>query len=300
MNREQEAKAWSAFWAGERRKGGGCLPDAWQGIDRVQAETWRRFADGLPDKARILDLGTGDARVLATLKAVSPRFRLQGVDLAPELPDPPQGIRTRGGVAMEDLPFDDDSFDAVTAQFAFEYGDPARVAAEIARVLAPGGKVGLITHRGDGPILAHNIARRDAIRWAIDEQELVEKGKKSLALRALGQVGVPPALTAAPGEGARKFGPRSAAWEIAEAVRQTLAMGARDHPANVSATLDRIAAQARNEVGRIDSLEAACHAADDAALMERAFAEAGLVQRDVEELAEPGRPPFGHFRILTR
>ena len=34
--------------------------------------------------------------------------------------------------------------------------------------------------------------------------------------------------------------------------------------------------------------------------MERAFAEAGLVQRDVEELAEPGRPPFGHFRILTR
>ena len=88
-----------------------------------------------------------------------------------------------------------------------------------------------------------------------------------------------------------------ARWELA---RKTLAMGARDHPANVSATLDRIAAQARNELGRIDSLEAACHAADDAALMERAFAEAGLVQRDVEELAEPGRPPFGHFRILTR
>lgn len=298
MSRAQEAKAWSAFWATERRKGGGCLPDAWQGIDRIQAEAWRSFAGDLPGAARILDLGTGDARVLATFKALSPRYKLQGVDLAPELPDPPQGIRTRGGVAMEDLPFTDESFDAVTAQFAFEYGDPARGAAEIARVLKPGGKVGLITHRGDGPILAHNLARRDAIRWAIDEQELVEKAKKSLALRALGQIGVPPALAAAPGEGASRFGAQSAAWEIAEAVRQTLVMGARDHPANVSATLDRIAAQARNELGRIDSLEIACRTADDRDALAAAFAGAGLRQCEIRDLAEPGRPPFAHFRTL--
>jgi SAM-dependent methyltransferase len=299
MSRAQEAKAWSAFWASERRKGGGCLPSAWQGIDRIQVQAWQRFAEDLRVTAKVLDLGTGDARVLATLKALSPRYKLQGVDLAPALPDPPQGIRTRGGVAMEDLPFSDESFDAVTAQFAYEYGDPARVAAEIARVLKPGGKVGLITHRGDGPILAHNLVRRDAIRWAIEEQELVEKGKKSLALRALGQIGVPPALAAAPNEGARRFGPQSAAWEIAEAVRQTLAMGARDHPANVSATLDRIAHQAHNELGRIDSLEMACRTADDAVALNAAFAAAGLDQREIVDLAEPGRPPFAHFRTLT-
>ena len=233
------------------------------------------------------------------LRSHSSRFTLQGVDLAPELPDPPPGTRTRGGVAMEDLPFADDSFDGVTAQFAFEYGDPGEVAAEIARVLSSEGKVGLITHRGDGPILAHNLARREAIRWAIEGQKLIEKAKRSLALRALGQVGVPPALAASPRAGAKRFGQHSAAWEIAEAVRQTLAMGARAHPADVAATLDRLAIQARNELGRIASLENACRTADDTATLEAAFAAAGLEQCEIRDLAEPGRPPFAHFRLLT-
>lgn len=300
MSKAREAEAWAMFWASESGRGGGCLPDGWEGIDRVQTAAWERFAAGLPGNARILDLGTGDARVLATLRRISPRFRLQGVDLAPKLPTPPPGIRTRGGVAMEELPFAPRTFDAVTAQFAFEYGDITKVASEIARVLKPGGRAGLITHRADGPILAHNLARRDAIHWAIEEQELVKKAKNSLALRTLGRVGVPPAFAAAPTEGARKFGPRSAAWEIAEAVRQTLALGARDHPANVAATLDRIAAQARNELGRITSLHAACLTTEDEAAMSNAVADAGLQETETKELAEPVRAPFAHFRLLTK
>ncbi len=298
MNKTRETEAWNAFWVSESKRGGGCLPDAWQGIDRIQREVWRIFASGLPRKAKILDLGTGDGRVLAALQAAARGFHLEGVDLAQQLPEAPRGTRTRGGVAMENLPFPDASFDAVTAQFAFEYGDIGVVAREIARVLKAGGKAGLMTHRGDGPILAHNLARRDAIAWAIDDEALVEKAKKSLALRALGHLGAPPALTAAPAHGAQKFGEQSAAWEIAEAVRQTLVMGARDHPANVAATLDRIAGQARNELGRIASLEKACRKADSEDGLAEAFYNAGLTQTAINELAEPGEPAFAQFRVL--
>ena len=293
-------QAWNAFWAAESRRGGGCLPDAWQGIDKVQGEAWAKFANGLPAAARILDLGTGDGRVLAVLRSRSPRFRLEGIDLAAKLPLPPEGTRIRGGVSMEDLPFEDSSFDAVTAQFAFEYGDIVAVAAEIGRVLKPDGRVGLISHRGDGPILAHNRARRDAIRWAIDEEALIDKAKNSLGLRALGQTGVAPALAQAPAEGARRFGPRSAAWEIAEAVRQTLLLGMRDDPRHVADTLDRIAFQARNEIGRIASLEAACRTADDENAMAKAFGAASLEAEGCFDLAEPGRSPFAHFRRLRK
>lgn len=61
---------------------------------------------------------------------------------------------------MESLPFRDGEFAAVISQLGFEYGEVAKVAAEAARVLAPAGKVGLMVHRGDGPILEHSLARR--------------------------------------------------------------------------------------------------------------------------------------------
>ena len=232
------------------------------------------------------------------LRRVSPQLELIGVDLARTLPEPPEGTSTQGGVPMESLPFEDDSFTAVTAQFAVEYGDVTKIAPEIARVSQDGALVGLITHRGDGPILAHNVERRDAIRWAIDEEKLVEVARKSLALRYFGLHGAAPGIARAPAEGARRFGPRSAAWEIAEAIRQTVEMGARSDPAVVAATLGQIETQARNELGRIDSLERACGTFADEQAVEGLFAESGLELIETRDLSEAGAPPFAHFRLL--
>jgi len=221
--------------------------------------------------------------------------------MAPELPDPPRGTKARTGIMMEALPFPDGRFGAVISQFGFEYGSTVDAASEICRVLVAGGSVGLMTHRQDGPILVQNLSRRSQIRWALEERGLVDLAKKSLQLRASGLATVPAAISAAPDEGARLYGQGSAAWEIAEAVRQTLVLGKRDHPANVARLLDTISAKASNELGRIASLEAACSRTAAADEFIHAIEVGGLTQKEIRAVREPiNGSAFADFRTLTK
>ncbi|GAA4643167.1 hypothetical protein GCM10023115_11270 [Pontixanthobacter gangjinensis] len=294
-------KAWSDFWAQNTKSGqdGGCLPAKYQGIDDAQKAAWHEFATKLPRKAAMLDVASGDGRVMRWVLQKRPDVKPVGVDMAPVLPAAPKGAKLRGGVSMEALPFSDEKFDAVTSQFGFEYGDLKQAAAEVARVLKPDGLVGLITHRIDGPILAHNLARREQIGWAINEQDLIEVAKGNLKLRATGLQTVSTKVMNAPALGARQFGQGSAAWEIAEAVRQTLSLGARDHPANVARLLDTILGHARNEIGRINSLEAACKQTADAEGFLSAVNAAGLEQLSAEPMNDRvSDRPFADFRML--
>lgn len=293
--------AWSDFWAQNTRSvdGGGCLPAKYQGIDAAQRAAWRAFAKALPRKASTLDIASGDGRVMRWMLQQRPDIKPVGVDMAPKLPSPPKGTKLRGGIAMEALPFSNGKFDAVTSQFGFEYGDLEAAAGEIARVLKPDGSVSLITHRIDGPILAHNVGRRAQILWAIKEQDLIEVAKGNLKLRASGLQTVSTKIIQAPSAGAAKFGAGSAAWEIAEAVRQTLTLGARDHPANVARLLETIRERARNEIGRINSLEAACGQTADEGAFTKAVAAGGLQQVScVPMIDNVSRAPFADFRTL--
>jgi len=295
--------AWDAFWAREKRTAnpGGCLPAGYRGIESAQIAIWQSFAQSLPRKARVLDLATGDGRVMRWMLHKRRDLRVEGTDRARELPDPPRGARVHGGVASERLAFRDHAFDAITSQFGFEYGDIKASAAEAARVLRPGGRLALLTHRKDGPILAHNLARREAILWAIEKRDLPTIAKNSLRLRQLGLAPMPEAVQAAPAQGAAQFGAQSAAWEIAEAIRRTPIMGARDHPANVAATIDAIVEQARNELGRIASLEMACEATAHRASFDRAIEAAGFARQHHEEVIDPqsGRC-FADFALYRR
>lgn len=296
------AKAWGDFWARNQGRGGdgGCLPEQWAGIGAVQKTTWVEFSNCLPQGAHVLDLATGDGRVMKWLLDTRRDLKLIGCDIAKTLPKHPKGTKVRAGVAMEDLPFADGQFGAAVSQFGFEYGDTETAAAESARVVKPGGFIGLMTHRKDGPILSHNLDRQVAIRWAITDQELIKKAKGSLQMRAMGGPPVPPLIAKAPAEGAAKFGDQSAAWEIAEAIRQTLVLGARDHPAGVAGTLDEIVRQAENEMGRIASLEAACENTASEAF-EAAIAKAGLEPLSVEAVCEPNSDrAFADLRIFRR
>ncbi|MXO84635.1 methyltransferase domain-containing protein [Altererythrobacter aurantiacus] len=301
MAQPDESQAWDDFWqqnAGGKGQGG-CLPEGDDALDRVQKEVWSRFARTLRKGARLLDLATGDGRVMRWLVAARRDVKPVGCDRAPELPEAPRGTKMRAGVSLEDLPFRDGQFAAVTSQFGFEYAEPQTAARELARVLANDGVAALLTHRQDGAILEHNLARREAIRWALEERAAVEVGKRHLGLRSVGIGGAPATLSDIAQEGAKQFGPRSPAWEIPEAVRQTLTLGARDHPANVGAMLNTIAAKARNELARIASLEAACARTANAEAFEGALAEAGLTQLSIEELCVRSEDKlFGDFRIL--
>ena len=295
---EQDERAWGSFWQREasRGEGGGCLPTAYEAIDAAQREIWHEFASRLPKNAAVLDIATGDGRVMKHLLSDRRDLKPVGVDRAPSLPPAPRGASVKAGIAMENLPFPADKFAAVTSQFGFEYGAIDNAACEIARVLRSGGLVGLITHRKDGPVLAHNIARKAQIEWAIREQGVA---RKLVGMRATGLPAKPVRLREIAADGARRFGQTSAAWEIPEAAAQTLELGSRDTPAGLMRMLNSIEAQARNELGRISSLKRACETTAATEKFEQALEGADLTPVEVLALRiSENEPPFADFRLL--
>ena len=130
-----------------RRRALSLLAQAWRGRDHR----------GL----RVVDLACGSGAFLADLKRTFPRAHIAGLDLSPAYL---AEARTRSGVeAMvqapaERLPFADASLDAVSCVYLFHELPPRvrpQVAAEIARVLKPGGVLALAdsVQGGDEPEL---------------------------------------------------------------------------------------------------------------------------------------------------
>ena len=252
----------------------------------------------MPKSARVLDLATGDGRVMGWLLGARRDLKCLGVDLAPILPEPPKGSRSRGGTAMEALPVGASSQDVITSQFGFEYGDAGAVLGEIARVLKPGGRAALMTHRLDGSILEHNLPRRQGLLWVLDELNLIEKARASVTMRAV-VPGVAPSIRTVPEEARQLFGSGSAGWELAQAIVQTLMLGINDDPRNVRGLLDTLEAKARYEIGRIESLETACRSISDESALTRRFGEAALAVTSHRILKESGNArPFASWWVL--
>jgi SAM-dependent methyltransferase len=112
---------------------------------------------------RILDLGTGTglaARRIAALGA-----QVTGVDLGAELIEAAKrlapGVDFRVGDA-EQLPFDDAAFDAAVSTFGVMFVHrPEAAAAELARVVRPGGRIALVSWTPDS-----SVARKVAVHRA--------------------------------------------------------------------------------------------------------------------------------------
>jgi len=113
---------------------------------RVEAELLRRLpAEGIGD---LLDIGTGTGRIL---ELVAGRVgRGIGIDLSRDMLIVARANLLSAGLAncqvrqadMYRLPWTEPSFDAVTVHRVLHYAeDPARVIAEAARVLRPGGRL---------------------------------------------------------------------------------------------------------------------------------------------------------------
>jgi len=107
---------------------------------------------------RILDLSTGTgwtSRVVARRSA-----RVIGVDIAEELIESAQARAHVDGLPIdyqvadaESLPFSDGQFDAVVSTFGVMFaGRPEAAAAELARVVRPGGRMALTTWAPEGTV----------------------------------------------------------------------------------------------------------------------------------------------------
>jgi SAM-dependent methyltransferase len=140
------------------------------------ADAYRRARPGYPAEAarwlvpesatRVLDLAAGTGKLterLLTLGvevvAVEPddAMRAQLVDAAP-------GALALPGRA-DDLPLEDDSVDAVVVAQAWHWFDPATALPEIARVLRPGGRLGVVWNVRD-----HRVA------WVDRYTEIIHRG----------------------------------------------------------------------------------------------------------------------------
>lgn len=280
---------WADFWgAGGAGPESGCLPRALARIDAVQRRTWSDLARPLAKKARVLDLATGDGAVLGKIRDARPDLELIGVDSSPTLPPSPRGMSLRANVPMEELPFGAATFDLVTSQFGFEYGDTARTAGQVARVLRQGARLAFIIHHRNGPIVAHNDARRGAITWAVAESGLLERARALAAARARLRIPTPATFRTAVAEARALHAGQPVAAEFAAAVLQTLELGQRSRPVETLEVLDVLERKGRNEIARIEALRAAACGSDRIAAFCEQLVSAGLRPQPAELLSEQG------------
>ncbi len=114
----------------------------------------RRVGIGRDEDVLDVACGTGNA----ALRAAAAGGRTTGVDLTPELFDAGRAAAAEAGVTItwvegdaEELPFEDESFDVVLSTFGVMFAPRHAVtAAELARVLRPGGRIGLANWTPDG------------------------------------------------------------------------------------------------------------------------------------------------------
>jgi ubiquinone/menaquinone biosynthesis C-methylase UbiE len=147
----------------------------------------------LGPRDRLLDVGCGSgAGVRAAAATVE---RAVGLDISPamisrarELAAGLAGVEFVVGESAQ-LPFPDEAFTAVMCSSSFHhYPDPGRALGEMARVLAPGGRVVLAEPSGD--ILLSRIADRLLRRFDASHVRLYRSGELRALVNAAGFIEV--------------------------------------------------------------------------------------------------------------
>jgi ubiquinone/menaquinone biosynthesis C-methylase UbiE len=173
-----KSEAWTRYWSAAPKVFSGCLPEAPAAVTDLIEGIWTEFFDGIPQKAKVLDLGTGGGAVLMLAHANRPDLKLTGVDYANSLPDLDKDISLFPQINLEELPFEDKTFEAVTSQFAIEYASEAEAVSELKRVLTQGGVYLLLCHNADSIIVKHNVTRLETIKDLLSRDGLIKSAIK--------------------------------------------------------------------------------------------------------------------------
>lgn len=167
MTNPDNSKAdWSNYWQGRTAAPRG---EALTGVGIENSEElsafWRDVFAGV-ERATILDLACGPGSAIRHASASSEN-QLLGLDISFGAIQSTSATVPgfMGVVASADrIPFADASIDLVVSQFGFEYADGQRAAADISRILRPGGAFHAITHLKSGVIAEECRARRSGLK----------------------------------------------------------------------------------------------------------------------------------------
>jgi len=140
-------------------------------ISRTIADAIEHAVDRLDPRPgeRVLDLATGTGWASRSIARRFPEVRISGLDIADRLLAHARQLAERERLAIdygvgnaESLPLEDASLDAVVSTFGVMFAaQPERAAAELGRVVKPGGRIVLATWAEDGNVAAmFGILRR--------------------------------------------------------------------------------------------------------------------------------------------
>ncbi|GKW52183.1 hypothetical protein NCCP2140_12360 [Pseudoalteromonas sp. NCCP-2140] len=146
---------WTNYWQqGHLTSFGNGFKNNYQG---ALQQFWYSFANKLEENAAILDVGTGNGALIQLLQK-DKKLNCFGVDKATIHPEVSKSI---GGTflsntAVEKLPFNDDEFSCVVAQFALEYSLINKSIQEVFRVLQRKGVFAFVCHHPESIIVKPN------------------------------------------------------------------------------------------------------------------------------------------------
>lgn len=168
---------WDVYWA--RNKSGHSFESAETEDERYLADFWQNLFSGFPERASIIDLGTGNGALVARMRTFANDnhcdWTLYGVDIATVSPCIPQSEKVvfHANTSITSLPFNDSSQQVLVSQFALEYADLKLALREADRVLCGDGKMYFICHAFDSVItrLSHTLIK---VYSALEENGLYE------------------------------------------------------------------------------------------------------------------------------
>lgn len=157
----------------------GADAQGWSDVAAGWSELWGSFAEpgqdalvgacGIGQGTAVLDVGCGSGEFLARLHAIG--AEPVGADPAPQMVAAASAHADVVLAGAEHLPFDSGRFDVVTAVNALQFaGDTRTALTEFARVLVPGGRIGIANWaeaaRNDIDVIERAVAA------ALDEEQL--------------------------------------------------------------------------------------------------------------------------------